>query len=789
MTTYANKDCIIRGEKYRFTVLTSRLIRIEYNENGAFEDRATQIVANRSFPKADFALTQEDNLLTISTEHVELTYSGGEFTKNSLQVKYLGKNFGVLAGTISSIWGFGLDDPQNLGGTATTLDRSNGEIPLLPGLFSKCGAITTLDDSTTPVIDDDGTIKARENTGIDHYLFCYGDKERGNDFRAGLRDYYMLCGKTPLLPRFALGNWWSRYHPYTQEEYITLMKRFKKEDVPFSVAVIDIDWHHIKIDPKYGSGWTGYSWNRELFPDHVEFLKTLHEEGLHTSLNVHPQEGVSAHEDAYPDMARAMGVDPATEQNIPFEIENPKFMKNYFDHLHAPQEEDGVDFWWIDWQQGNTTRIPGIDPLWMLNHFHYRHSERNGDRGLIFSRFAGPGSHRYPVGFSGDTVISWESLDFQPYFTATASNIGYSWWSHDIGGHMYGERSEELITRWFQLGVFSPINRLHSMNSPFLGKEPWKYNKISELSMKKFLKLRHELIPYLYTMNRRTSEFGEPIVSPLYYDYPDERAYECRNEFSFGTEMIVSPITSPHDEKTTMGSVRTYIPDGVWYDFFSNLRYRGGKTLTLFRNLYDMPVLVKAGGIVPLAKLSHVNDTENPKDLKLRVFSGASNTFELYEDDGRANPKSATTKFELDWTDTPTFKIGTPQGDAGVIPEGRTFEVEFVGICDCDVRVFENGKSKNFEKTFDDGVLTVDIGDAAGEIEISLASSKLFENNIFERACEILEKFEYTPNRIKDIIYNLLRENKDKSELMNDIIQFGLDEKVTLALYEIICAD
>lgn len=118
-------------------------------------------------------------------------------------------------------------------------------------------------------------------------------------------------------------------------------------------------------------------------------------------------------------------------------------MDAYFD-MHHRMEAEGVDFWWLDWQQGGVTRQKGLDPLWMLNHMHYLDSGRGGNWPLTFSRYAGPGSHRYPVGFSGDTIVTWESLAFQPQFTATASNIGYGWWSHDIGGHMFGYRNEEL---------------------------------------------------------------------------------------------------------------------------------------------------------------------------------------------------------------------------------------------------------------------------------------------------------------------------------------------------------
>ena len=244
------------------------------------------------------------------------------------------------------------------------------------------------------------------------------------------------------------------------------------------------------------------------------------------------------------------------------------FLEAYFDVLHHPMEEDGVDFWWVDWQQGKKTRIPGLDPLWMLNHYHYLDSTRAGGAGLTFSRYAGIGSHRYPVGFSGDTIISWESLQFQPYFTASASNVGYGWWSHDIGGHMMGARDDELAARWVQLGVFSPINRLHSTSNPFSGKEPWNFNKRAEMIMGDFLRLRHELIPYLYTANRRASFEGCPLVRPLYWEEPEQKeAYEFPNEYYFGSELLAAPITERMDLEADLSGVNAWIPDGIWFDY------------------------------------------------------------------------------------------------------------------------------------------------------------------------------------------------------------------------------
>ena len=791
-TPKANEKAIIKGDKYRFTVLTSRLIRIEYNEDGCFEDRATQTVINRFFDVPQFNVSDTDNLLTITTEHIILTYTKQPFSPNSLFVEYTGKNM-VVMGKYggSSVWCYG-DNSATFDGTTRTLDTIDGACPLEKSIMSK-GKVTTLDDSKSLIICENGWIEPRTETGIDQYLFCYGDVEKNFDYKACLHDFYVLTGTPPMLPRYALGNWWSRYYEYTQNEYTDLIKKFKAEDIPFSVAVIDMDWHYTKIDPKYGSGWTGYTWNKELFPNHIAFLDFLHKEGLKTSLNLHPQEGVAAHEKQYETMAEAMGVDPKTKQTIPFEIENPIFVENYFKCLHRPLEDEGVDFWWMDWQQGNTTKIPGLDPLWMLNHFHYIDNARDDKRGLMFSRYSGPGSHRYPTGFSGDTKITWESLDFQPFFTSSASNIGYGWWSHDIGGHYLGYRDEELATRWYQFGTFSPINRLHSGSSQFLKKEPWYYNKISEISMKKFLKLRHELIPYIYTMNYRASEQGEPLLEPLYYNWNTPEAYMMKNEYTFGSQLLVAPITQPHDSVTTMGSTKVYLPDGVWYDFFNNRKYEGNRTMTMYRNMYEMPVFAKAGGIIPMAKLTHVNDVENPKNMKIKVFSGDNNSFTLYEDDGETiyykNGAYVTTKMSLTWGKNPLFVIEKPQGDSTLMISDRNFEIEFIGIENPNkITVLENGKEKAFTSTHNNGVLCIDIDNVNEKVEIKLNNAVDYSEDNTNKLLEILEHFENFPNRQKAVIENIFKERTSTLQTINELIQLDMDKNALLSLIEILTA-
>ena len=196
---------------------------------------------------------------------------------------------------------------------------------------------------------------------------------------------------------------------------------------------------------------------------------------MKTSLNLHPASGIQPWEDHYPQMAKAMGIDPATQKYVPFDITDKKFAINYMNLIHHPLEKQGIDFWWLDWQQEHTTKMAGVTPTWWLNYVHFTDQQREGKRPLLFHRWGGLGNHRYQIGFSGDTVSVWDSLAFQPWFTATAANVGYAYWSHDIGGHMPGAVEPELYTRWVQFGAFSPILRTHTTKNPETERRIWAY--------------------------------------------------------------------------------------------------------------------------------------------------------------------------------------------------------------------------------------------------------------------------------------------------------------------------
>ena len=395
----SNMDPMARPEQisafahHRITVLEPDLIRVETSETGEYTDLQSLVVVNRRFSPCPYKLEFNEKYIAIITERARFYFDS---------------------------------------------------------VIGEHGVAVLIDDSI--LIDERGNFKKRRVKGIDEYVFACPGRIRA------LKLLYRLTGKPPMIPRYALGNWWSRFYKYSAEELTSLMDDFRSRDIPFSVLMVDMDWHWTDVKKRFGynslagsylfqRGWTGYTWNSELFPDYRKFLDEMHKRGLMIGLNLHPHGGVRSFETQYPEMAKRAGV--ADGERVPFDFVNDRARRDYFDVLMHPYERDGVDFWWIDWQQGKRSGFKGLDPLWALNHFHYLDSDRPERRGMILSRYSGVGSHRYPVGFSGDTIISWRSLRFQPYFTASASNVGYTYWSHDIGGHTLGNPySSECIPRF-----------------------------------------------------------------------------------------------------------------------------------------------------------------------------------------------------------------------------------------------------------------------------------------------------------------------------------------------------
>lgn len=683
-TPLAAPEAMIVAGNVRLTVLTNRLLRLEYDPGGQpdsrFEDRASQAVWYRQQPAPPFEWEVSGTTARLETDAlIAEVVTDKPFSAETTSVTL--KSTGVT-------WRYGDTPDGNLLGTTRTLDQVSGATRLDPGLLSRDGW-AVIDDSNTLVFNNAGWLQTRAADTQDLYFFGYG-----SDFAACLADYFRIAGPVPLMPRYALGNWWSRYWAYNAQELSDLMRAFREHDIPLSVCIIDMDWHLTDVGEH--NGWTGYTWNRDLFPDPPAFIAWLHRHGLRTALNLHPALGVHPYEDAYPAMARRLGVDPASGETLPFDLADPAFATAYFDCLHHPQEQDGVDFWWIDWQQGKSSSLPNLDPLWWLNHLHFLDSGRAPDkRPFIFSRWGGLGNHRYPIGFSGDTFVNWETLAFQPYFTATAANVGYGWWSHDIGGHQGGIEEAELSARWAQWGVFSPIMRLHATKNAFHDRRPWAWDAETLRVIRDAMQLRHRLIPYFYTLAWRYTQTGKAPFRPIYHDHAaHDAAYHCPWQYAIGDQFVATPFIAPADPDTRLARQAVWLPDGDWYQFESGEHYDGGWH-AVYGKLGDIPVFARAGAIVPLGPAVGWGGVEAPSELEIRVYAGASGRFVLFEDDGETQAYRdgayCETVLEQTWEgDGLTFVIHSAAGDLAFTPRQRDYIIRFYGVTEADVSVTQD---------------------------------------------------------------------------------------------------
>lgn len=713
---------IILYKNCRITVILAGVIRVEYSKNKkAYTDCATQKIWYRERQCKAYKKIIDGDKVIINTEKAEICVNcrTGKLVYSKVG-SYINKG----------------SNRNNLKGTTRTLDQSFGRKRLDEGVLSLDGT-AILDDSDSLLIKEDDQICSREYKEKDYYIFAYG-----NDYIGAVKALYEITGKVPLIPRYALGNWWSRYKAYTQDEYKNLILKFEEENVPLSVATVDMDWHWVnlktiigekKIDfgkkIMLGKGWTGYSWNTELFPDYKGFLKFLKECNLKVTLNLHPASGVRCFEKQYEEMAKSVGMNPESKKAVPFDITDEKFREAYFKYLHHPYEMEGVDFWWIDWQQGKKSAIKGLDPLWALNHYHYIDGSREGKRPLILSRYAGIGSHRYPLGFSGDTWVTWAALKFQPYFTATAANCGYTWWSHDIGGHMFEKNDDELYVRWIQFGVFSPIMRLHS-NNVSKGKEPWKYGEEARKVAVKFLRLRNRLVPYIYTMNYRTYTEGRALCEPLYYSYKEKQAYAYENEYFFGTELLVCPVTSKRNRRTKKAKTKMYLPQGRWTNVFTGESYEGKGDICVESSIEEIPVFAKEGAIIPMS-LDAGNGVKNPEKLQILMYRG-NGEFCLYEDDGETNAYKTGAASITRITQHFDGKNITVEVQGGkndkYMPEQRTFSFVFADIADVmKVKATVNGENVVVHWKVKRGSVCVDLEKGNVDDEICIILNEVCE--------------------------------------------------------------
>ncbi|MFV0587932.1 TIM-barrel domain-containing protein [Bacteroides reticulotermitis] len=674
----------------RFSVISDGVLRLEYASDGVFVDDASHLAVNRLYPQATYQLKTSGGWIEIATPKMKMRYkkNSGQFTDRNLVIT-------AAKGASPFTWKPGIQQKGNLKGTYRTLDGMDGDtqsqtwvadtkqgekLKLEDGLLATDGW-TFIDDSKGLLFDNDpdwNWVKERPaNGGQDWYFMTYG-----RDYKAALKDYTLFSGKVPLPPRYAFGYWWSRYWLYSDKEFRNLIDNFHTYQIPLDVLVVDMDWHYTE---KGKGGWTGWTWNRDLFPNPKQFLGYLKDNKVKVTLNLHPADGVASYEENYSGLAADMGIDPQSKQTIPWINSDKKFMQKMFKHILTPMEKDGVDFWWLDWQQGiYDPKVKNLSNTWWINYSFFTQMEQHREtRPMLYHRWGGLGNHRYQVGFSGDAVVSWKSLDFQPYFNATASNVLYGYWSHDLGGHIGSKIDPEMYTRWLQFGALSPIMRTHSQKSAGLNKEPWVFNKEYGDILRKTIRQRYEMAPYIYTMARKGYDEGLSLCRPMYYDYPDSReAYDFRSEYMFGDDMLIAPATAP--VKDGYLQMHVWLPEGEWYEWDTGTLLTGGQVVERPFAIDEYPIYVKAGAVLPLYTEKVMNLSGNDEDVVVTVFPGGkdSSSFTLYEDNG--NDKKYASEYALTKLTSSrqgqeqTVVIGRREGQYADMPSSRSFKVKLL---------------------------------------------------------------------------------------------------------------
>ena len=645
----ASPDAVVQDGCARFTVLRPEMIRIEYSPKGVFEDNATFTVVNRQLPVPKYSKADDGEYVTITTDALSLRYRKGS---NPLAEPASPANLSVTMSVNGNpvVWYPGLKDPQNLKGTYRTLDGNNGDdyrSRLEDGLISRSGWAVINDSPSFERADGSRSLALVPDSGgidwaapradadaLDLYFLGYG-----HNYKKALYDFTLIAGKIPLPPDYVLGYWYSKYDNYSADDFRNIVKSMRDNDINADVLILDMDWHWNGEKEVSGGrgGWTGWSWNTNLIPDPEGLLADIHKGGLRAALNLHPADGVAAHEDQYKAVAEAMGLDAGSAETIPWMLEDRKFAKAFFDHIIRPLEKQGVDFWWLDWQQHLTNpRLAGLGETMWCNHVFFNDMKKNRPdrRPVIFHRWGGLGSHRYQIGFSGDTYINFPTLAFEPYFTATASNVGYGYWGHDLGGHMinyYEPNDPELLLRWMQFGVFTPIFRTHATKGGHIERRIWTYDNFPMINQT--VKLRYALFPYLYTMARKAYDTGVGLCRPMYYEYPETaEAYEREGQYFFGDDILVAPVVEPSVDGVSKKEI--WFPEGKWWSVAHGKLIDGGTVRSLDYTLDQIPYFYRQGAVIVKnpPEVKHV--TERPDALVLDIVAGADGACEFYEDAG-----------------------------------------------------------------------------------------------------------------------------------------------------------
>lgn len=643
----------------RATVYAPNIVRITHS--AARAERGPSFVVTRGPGSAPYEVEEVGNCIVLRTSElevvldrrmctIELKWSGGSLLEEERELK-VKRVFEESTYELRQVFSLSSDEVilglgQHAGYSAHTglgyrgrvvyLAQRNTDIAV-PFMVSSKGYGILWDVYSMGVFEfKDDALKVWFEAGdaLDFYFI------HGPSLDRVIAGYRWLTGGAPLLPKYAFGYWQSKERYATQEEIVSVAREFRKRGIPIDIIVQD--WQYWG---KYG--WNAFKFDEERYPDPAKMVKDIHDLGIRIAISIWPFFGEETA--IYREAAELGHLVPGTGLVNVF---NESARRWFWEKIREVFYKVGIDGWWLDatepevrpllvyttWQRelkvdgGRMYKYMNVWPLLESKAVYEGQRGDSNKRVLILTRSGFAGIQRYGVvNWSGDITGDWTTFRAQVWAGLNYCLSGLPWWCTDIGGFFSGspdsEGYRELFVRWFQWGVFCPIFRVHGTYFP---KEPWRFGPEVERILVDYVRLRYRLLPYIYSLAWKVHSEGYTMMRHLAMDFPEDRgALDADDEFMFGPFLLVAPVTTPSTYEREV-----YLPQGLWYDFWTGKLYGGGRYVKVPSPLEKIPVFVKAGAIIPLAPPTVNSTMEKIDELEVRVYPGADGKFVLYDDDG-----------------------------------------------------------------------------------------------------------------------------------------------------------
>ena len=474
--------------------------------------------------------------------------------------------------------------------------------------------------------------------------------------------YTDLTGKQPMVPRWALGNFSSRFGYHSQQETIETIDKFREEEIPVDAIILDLYWFGKDIKGTMGN----LEFLKDSFPDPKKMIKNLASKNVETILITEPfilttskkwDEAVEKDILAKDSLGNPAKYDFYFGNTGIVDIYNPKG-EQWFKNIYKGLSDIGVNGFWGDLGE------PEVHPNWVQHHtgsaaeVHniYGHDwaklvyeaslEANPDkRPFILMRAGYSGSQRYGlIPWSGDVNRTWGGLQSQPEIALQMGMQGLGYMHSDLGGFAGANLDDELYTRWLQYGVFQPIYRPHAQED--VPSEPVFREEKTKQFAKESIELRYKMLPYNYNLAFENNQDGTPLMRPLFFE--DDSAYLTVNSSTYfwGNDFLITPIL-----KSGVKEKEVYFPkNNVWFDFYSDVKIEGGQTISIQTKDNSIPTHIRAGAFIPMAKLVQSTDDYSLKDFDLHYYYDTSvkeNARKFYNDDGLTNSAFENEQYEI----------------------------------------------------------------------------------------------------------------------------------------------